>query len=50
MNTYTYEVKLVVEAEAFDPSDADQMIEDAFGLGENCGVNITEVEVSGHSS
>lgn len=45
MNKYRFSVDLVVEVEAFDPFDAEDMIRDAFGLGEVCGLNVVESEV-----
>jgi hypothetical protein len=46
MNKYRYSVNLVVEVEAFDPIDAEDAVRDAFGLGDQCGVEIVESEVS----
>lgn len=46
MNKYKYSVNLVVEVEAFDPIDAEEAVRDAFGLGDQCGVEIVESEVS----
>lgn len=43
MNTYEYVVELKVSVEAFDESDAKDLLEDAFGLGEDCGVTIESV-------
>lgn len=44
MNRYRYTVTLEVEVEAFDSGDAMEMLQDAFGLGENCGTQIVECE------
>lgn len=44
MKTYKYVVKLVVEVEAFDDSDAWDAVQDAFGIGDNMGVMVTECE------
>jgi len=44
MNTYRYRVVLEVEVPAFDQADAWEMLQDAFGIGENCGTNVTECE------
>jgi hypothetical protein len=44
MNTYEYEVTLKVEVEAFDESDAWDAIQDAFGAGDQYGVNVIECE------
>ena len=45
MNTFRYDVNLVVEVEAFSEVDAEEAVRDAFGLGEACGLNIVESEV-----
>lgn len=44
MNTYKYKVTLEVEVEAFDDSDAWEMLQDAFGVGENVGVTVVDCE------
>lgn len=44
MNKYTYKVTLVAEIEAFDESDAWDAVQDAFGVGENMGVLVTDCE------
>lgn len=44
MNTYRYTVKLEVEVEAFDASDAWEAVQDAFGVGEEMGVTVTDCE------
>lgn len=44
METYTYEVRLTVEMEALDSSDAWEAVQDAFGLGDNCGVRVVDCE------
>lgn len=45
MNKYRFSVNLVVEVESFDSLDAEEMIRDAFGLGEVCGLDVIESEV-----
>lgn len=45
MDKHRFDVHLVVEVEAFDPFDAEEMIRDAFGLGEVCGVDVVQSEV-----
>lgn len=45
MNKFRYSVNLVVEVEAFDPIDAEEAVRDAFGLGDQCGVEIIESEI-----
>lgn len=49
MNKYRFDVSLVVEVDAFDFLDAEEMIRDAFGLGESAGVEIVESEVGDFS-
>jgi hypothetical protein len=46
MDTYVYEVLLKVEIPAFSEDDAQEVIEDAFGLGENCGARVYERTVT----
>lgn len=33
-----------VEVDAFDQGDAFEMLQDAFGVGENCGTNVVDCE------
>lgn len=44
MNKYTWTVKLEVEVEAFDESDAWDAVQEAFGVGETGAVNVTACE------
>lgn len=44
METFKYTVKLTVEVEAFDESDAWDAVQDAFGIGEELGVTVTACE------
>jgi hypothetical protein len=51
MEAFRYTLKLTVEVEAFDESDAWDAVQDAFGLGENCGTRIVDceyTEIAGH--
>lgn len=48
MNTYRYTVTLEVEVDSFDEGDAWEMLQDAFGVGENCGTNVIECEYEKH--
>ena len=45
MDIFKFLVELEVEVEAYDASDAHEMVEDAFGLGEDCGVTIKTVKI-----
>jgi hypothetical protein len=44
METFEYTVKLTVTVEAFDDSDAWEAVQDAFGVGEQMGVVVTDCE------
>lgn len=44
MNTYRYEVTLQVEVEAFEETDAWDAVQDAFGIGDQYGVTVTDCE------
>lgn len=44
MDTFEYEVTLRVKVDAFDENDAWEMVQDAYGLGENCGTNVVDCE------
>lgn len=45
MNKYRYEIVLIAEVEAFDLPDADEVINDTFGVGEIAGANVVEMTV-----
>lgn len=45
MKTFRFSVDLVVEVEAYDEFDAEEMVRDAFDLGEVCGLNVVESEI-----
>lgn len=42
MDKFKYTVRLVVEVEAFDESDAWDAVQDAFGVGDTGAVSVTE--------
>ena len=44
MKTFRYKVSMVIEVEAFDESDAWDAVQDAFGVGEQTGVNVLECQ------
>lgn len=44
MDTYRYKVVLTVEVDAFDESDAWDVVQDEFGIGEQSGVTVTDCE------
>lgn len=45
MRTFKYSVDLVVEVDAFNEIDAQEAVQDAFGLGDVYGLRIVESEV-----
>lgn len=49
MNTYIVSVNLQVEVQAFSEEDALESVEDVFGLGDTCGLNVTEFTVDDHT-
>jgi hypothetical protein len=44
MQTYEYTVKLTVQIDAWDESDAWDALQDAFGIGDQTGVTVTDCE------
>jgi hypothetical protein len=44
METFEYTVKMTVQVDAFDESDAWDALQDAFGIGESFGVTVTDCE------
>lgn len=44
MKKYVYTIKLEVEVEAFDDSDAWDAVQDAFGVGATGAVTVTDCE------
>ena len=44
METFNYTVTLSVQVEAYDESDAWDAVQDAFGVGDNMGVSVTDCE------
>lgn len=45
MNQYTFTVCLEVKVEAFDESDAKDILHDTFDPGAECGVEITKLTI-----
>ena len=45
MRTFVYSVLMQVEVDAFDEDDASQAIQDCFGEGDACGLEVLNVEV-----
>ena len=45
MNTYEVELHIKVLVEAYDESDAKEIVYDNFGPGEDCGVTIISTNV-----
>lgn len=44
METYEYVIKMKVSVEAFDEADAWDAVQDAFGVGEELGITVTDCE------
>ena len=44
MEEFNYKVTLTVTVNAFDEGDAWEAVQDAFGIGENCGAMVTDCE------
>jgi hypothetical protein len=42
MDKYKFQVVLDVEVEAFDENDAEDVLRDIFGPGDDCGAMVTE--------
>lgn len=45
MNKYIFALLLQVEVEAYNAEDAKEAIEESFGEGSACGLNVVEFEV-----
>ena len=45
MNTYEFTIAAKVRVEAYSEADAKEIIQDTFGPGEECGVEITELRI-----
>ena len=45
MNKFEYTVTLKVVVEAFDEVDAQDAVQDVFGLGDNLGILVTDCEI-----
>jgi len=48
MERYLFSVLLKVEVEAFTEADAQEAIQDCFGEGSVCGLNVVDFEVTDH--
>lgn len=44
MDKFRYSIKMTVEVEAFDDSDAWDAIQDTFGIGEEVGITVLDCE------
>ncbi len=49
MNTYFVSVNLQVEVNAFSQEDALDSVEDCFGVGDACGLQVVEFEIFDHT-
>lgn len=43
MNTYKFVLSVEVEVEAFSEEDARDIVQDTFGPGDDCGVEVTNL-------
>lgn len=46
MNKYKFRVVLDVEVEAYDEADAEDVLRDIFGPGDDCGANVMEFKAT----
>jgi hypothetical protein len=46
MNEYRYTVELTVTVSAYDEDDAEELLNDTFGQGDDCGVKIESTKFS----
>lgn len=47
MNTYEYTLRIKVRVDAYSEDDAEDLIDDIFGVGNDCGADVTELKVEG---
>ena len=45
METYEFEITVKVKVEAFSEGDARELVEDTFGPGDDCGVEILDCTI-----
>lgn len=45
METYEFDVRLRVSVDAFSEGDAKELVEDVFGPGSDCGVEVTDFNI-----
>lgn len=48
MNSYRVSIALEVEVPAFSEQDALEAVEDVFGMGDTCGLEVVEFQVLDH--
>ena len=46
MKTFRVKISMEVEVESFDDNDALDAVNDSFGIGEVCGLLITDFEIT----
>jgi hypothetical protein len=44
MDKYRYKISITADVEAYDPSDAWDALQDAFGLGDAMGITVVDCE------
>lgn len=45
METYEFEVTVTVKVDAFSEGDAKELVEDVFGPGNDCGVEVVDFNI-----
>ena len=46
METYKFTLEIEVEADAFSPEDAKDIIQDIFGPGSDCGAEVKSLKIT----
>jgi hypothetical protein len=45
MNTYEFVLEVKVRVEAYSDTDAREIVEDVFGPGDDCGLEVTDMKI-----
>lgn len=45
MKTYEFVLEVKVKVEAYNDADAREIVEDVFGLGADCGLEVTDMKI-----
>ena len=46
MNTYEFVLEVKVKVEAYSDTDAREIVEDVFGVGSDCGLEVTDMRIT----